>query len=144
VKIRRYILSLSAVIVSVFFLAASTGITVIVHDCPVCHDFYVRSGILIEPAEPADDCCEAAERHCSTENSITVEGTCCHFDISHLRLINYTPSVNNNTPALVAVITDNQNIHIIKSPELPVLIPEEFHNKHGGRYITTYNHQLIS
>ena len=143
-KIRRYILSLSAVIVSVFFLAASTGITVIVHDCPVCHDFYVRSGILIEPAEPADDCCEAAENHCSAEKSITVEGTYCHFDISHLRLINYTPSVNNNTPALVAVITDNQNLNIINSPEPPANIPVEFHNKHGGRFISTYNHQLIS
>ena len=143
-KIRSYILSLSATVVTIFFLAASTGITVIVHDCPVCHDFYVRSGILIEPSEPADNCCEAAETHCSAEKSITVEGTCCHFSINNFRLINFTPSFNNNTHALVAVLTDNQNLNVIKYPEPPVNIPHEFHNKHGGRYITTYNHQLIS
>lgn len=143
-KIRNYILSLSSAVFAVLFLAASTGITVIIHDCPVCHDFYVRSGILIEPAEPEDDCCEAAETHCSTEKSITVEGTCCHFSISNFRLNNYTPSIYNNTPALIAVLTYNQNLNIFEFPEPPANIPEEFHNKHGGRFISTYNHQLIS
>jgi len=144
VKNRSYILTLFSVIVSVFFLAASTGITVLIHDCPVCHDFYVRSGIFITHAEPEDDCCEAAENHCSAESSITIEGTCCHFSISNLRLDNYSPSFNNITPALIAELIHTETFSRFGFPDPPVIILQEFHNKHGGRFISTYNHQLIS
>ncbi len=141
---RSYIIKLFSVIAAIFFLAANTGITIIIHDCPVCHDFYVRSGIFITPSEPEDDCCEAAENHFSAENSITVEGVCCHFTISNLRLDNYSASFNYSIPSLIAVLAFNDTFSRIEIPDQPVIILREFHNKHGGRFISTYKHQLNS
>jgi len=113
------------------------------HRCPVCDDFYVKSGVFLSPEEPEDDCCEAAENHCSTDGSIKVEGTCCHFRIDNIKLNNYTSSVNY-IPVLTAEFSGVYSVPRIEISDPFLTFPREIHNKHGGRYLITYNCQIIS
>ena len=143
VKSRNFILSLSSALSGLIFLAGSTGITLIIHSCPVCDKYSVSAGIYLSPSEPEDNCCEAADRHCTSEGKTSMESSCCHFTIEKLRITNYAPVIPLllSAPAEIPCTTDlinNQAVH----HSIPV--PVNLHNKHGGRYLLTYNCQLIS
>ena len=142
-KKRKFIFSLLSILIAVVFLAGSTGITIIFHNCPVCEDFYVKTGLFISPVEPGDDCCEASENHCSPAESITIEGTCCHFSIENIKLNNYTSPVSY-VPALITDFAVSDNLSRIDFSEPLLIIPGEIHNKHGGRILIIYNCQIIS
>jgi len=142
VKNKRFLTFISVFTVIVF-LAGSTGITIIMHSCPVCEDFYVKSGVFLSPAEPDDDFCESAENHCSTDGSIEIEGTCCHFRIDNIKLNNYTASVHY-IPVLTAEFTGLYSVPRIEISNSLLSFPREIHNKHGGRYLVIFNCQIIS
>jgi len=146
VKTGRIILSLVSVLLSVVFLAGSTGITLIMHNCPSCGDFSVMSGIFLPPAEPEDNCCESADNHCSadiSDQSDTFENTSCHFKIEKIKFSNYTPSPKFSVSPIADILpagftlNNYSPVSIIKNT-LPV------HNKHGGRSIITYNCQYLA
>jgi hypothetical protein len=143
VKRRNIILSLSSAILGFVFLAGSTGVTLIIHNCPVCGKFSAKSGIFVSPSEPEDHCCQAADKHCASEGSTSVESSCCHFIIKKFKLANYSPEVPLllSAPAELpetADLFDNYNIHE------SITLPHDLHNKHGGRLLITYNCQLLA
>ena len=143
VKSRNFILSLSSALLGLIFLAGSTGITLIIHNCPVCDKHTVSAGIYLSPEEPDDNCCEAADMHCTSEGKTSMESSCCHFTIEKLRITNYAPVIPLplSAPAEITYTTDLLNIESIHH-SIPV--PYNLHNKHGGRYLLTYNCQLKS
>jgi hypothetical protein len=143
VKNKRSILSFLSVFAVIVFLAGSTGVTIIMHSCPVCEDFYVKSGVFLSPEQPEDDCCEEAKNHCSTDDSIRIEGTCCHFRIDNIKLNNYTASVHY-IQVLTAEFTGLYTVPVIEVSNPLLSFPREIHNKHGGRYLITYYCQIIS
>lgn len=140
---RKSTFSLLSMLTAIIFLAGSTGITIILHNCQVCDDSYVKAGLLISPVEPVDDCCEAAENNCSPDGSITVEGTCCYFRIENLKLNNYTSSISYvPVPAVDFYLSNNRPL--VDFPDPVLIFPGEIHNKHGGRFLITINCQIIS
>ena len=142
-KKKKFIFPLLSVLIAVIFLAGSTGLTIIMHTCPACEDFYAKTDLFISPVEPEDDCCDAAENNCSSDGSITVEGTCCHFSIENIKLNNYTASVHY-IPVLMAEYSGHYSLPLTESPAASITFPGKIHNKHGGRYLITYNCQIIS
>jgi len=144
VKSRNFIMPFSSLLLGIIFLAGSTGITIIIHNCPVCEKHSVHAGLFLSPTEPEDHCCDAADNHCSSGSSTSLESTCCHFKIEKLRLTtSYAPAI----PLLLSApaelpskidLQDNYNSCTV----IPLL--SEIHNKHGGRYLITFNCQLIS
>jgi len=134
-------------LVAIVFLAASTGITIIFHHCESCGDFSVRSGILLAPVEPEDDCCEAAD-HCSDRKAAHSESErfkCCHFSIEKLKLTNFAA----NGKISVKFIGDSAPILLSDySPyycSRPETISITVRNKHGGgRDIISFHCQLLS
>jgi len=143
VKSKSIILFVSSALVTLLFLAGSTGVTLINHNCPVCIDFYINSTILISPIEPENHCCEAADRHTVSNDNQTMENRYCNCKIESLKLKNYSPAV----PVIVEIPADVPLKYykpaIYSSVDLFIL-PPEVHNKHGGRFLITYNCQLIS
>ncbi|MFH0841436.1 MAG: hypothetical protein V1903_02325 [Bacteroidota bacterium] len=142
-KSRNLILSLSSAFIGLIFLAGSTGITLIIHNCPVCDKHTVSAGIYLSPEEPEDNCCEAADMHCTSEGNISMESSCCHFTIEKLRITNYAPVIPLLLSALAEIpyttdLLNNQAIHH------SISVPVNLHNKHGGRYLLSFNCQLIS
>lgn len=142
-KSRKIILSLFSALVGLIFLAGSTGITLIIHNCPVCDEYSVSAGIYLSPEEPEDNCCEAADMHCTSEGNASVESSCCHFTIEKLRITNYTPVIPQllSAPAEIPYTIDLLN-NLAIHHSIP--IPFDLYNKHGGRYMLTYHCQLIS
>jgi len=144
VKSRKIILSLYSALMALFFLAGTTGITLIIHSCPVCDKYSAHAGIFLSPSEPEDDCCEAAGNNCTSESKTSMESSCCHFKIQKLGLTtSYAPAI----PLLISApaeipseidLSDTYEIH----HSIP--LPLEIHNKHGGRYLLSFNCQLIS
>jgi hypothetical protein len=126
------------------FIIGSTGYTIIIHNCTACGDHSVISGIFLSPEEPEDHCCDAAENHCTPDASISFEGACCHFTIESLKVTNnYTPAVPEpvSEPAVlytvffIPVNIQDKNSSIIKAG---------LHNKHGGRYVSILDCQILS
>ena len=98
-KSKSIILSISSALVTLIFLAGSTGVTLINHNCPVCIDFYINSTILISPIEPENHCCEAADTHTVSNDNQTMENGDCNCKIESLKLKNYSPAV----PVIVGI-----------------------------------------
>lgn len=146
-KIAKTISSIISMLVAIVFLAASTGITIICHHCESCGDFSVRAGIFLEPVEPEDDCCEAAD-HCSDRKAANSESDrfkCCHFSIEKLKLTNFAA----NGKISVKFIGDSAPILLSDySPDYcsrPETISITVRNKHGGgRDIISFHCQLLS
>jgi len=143
VKDRKKILSLFSVLLGLMFLAGSTGITVIIHSCHHCNDFSVHAGIFLSPQIPEDHCCESAIAQCASDESKEFIGDCCHFKVDRFELVNYAPSekVTVSTPA---DIPSTWSLPVLRSLPQETIIPVTIHNKHGGRYLITYNCQYIS
>lgn len=140
---RNIILSFFSVLTALVFLAGTSGITLIIHDCPSCQDHSVRAGILLSPSEPEDHCCEAADMHCTSGQETSLESTCCHFKIEKLRIAGYAPVL----PLLISVpadiyITSDLFNNLTDCQNAP--LPRDLHNKHGGRHLLTFNCQFIS
>ena len=125
------------------FLAGSTGITVIIHSCHHCNDFSVNTGIFLSPQIPEDHCCESAIAYCASDELQAFVGDCCHFKVERLELVNYAPSekVTVSTPADIPF---TWSLPFVSSHSEETIIPFTIHNKHGGRYLITYNCQYIS
>jgi hypothetical protein len=144
VKSRKIILSVSSALMALFFLAGTTGITLIIHNCPVCDKYSAHAGIFLSPSEPEDDCCEAAGDNCTSENNTSMESACCHFKIQKLGLTtSYAPAI----PLLISAPAEMPlEINLSDNYEInhSIALPLEIHNKHGGRYLLTYNCQLKS
>src|SRR4030043_1071014 len=140
---RNTISSLSTLFLGIIFLAGSTGITLIIHSCDVCNKFTVTTGIYLSPDEPEDNCCEAADRHCTPENGTSLESSCCHYNIEKLRLANYSPvfPLTISAPAGRPAVIDLFNNYPVHES---IALPHELHNKHGGRHLITCNCQLLS
>lgn len=124
------------------FVIGSTGFTMIIHNCTACGDHSVISGIFLSPVEPEDHCCEAAENHCTPDASISFEGSCCHFTIENLKLTNYAPAVPEpvSEPAVLYTVIV---IPFICQDNGLLNIKSDLHNKHGGRYITILDCQIL-
>jgi hypothetical protein len=125
------------------FFIGSTGFTMVIHNCTACGDHYVISGIFLSPEELEDHCCEAAENHCTPDVSISFEGACCHFTIENLKLTNFTHAVSEPVSEPAALFT------LITIPckclDQPLItLKSDLHNKHGGRYISILDCQILS
>jgi len=143
VKNKRFIFKSLTLLLGFAFLAGSMGITIIVHNCPACSKFTVNTGIFLSPAEPEDQCCEAAENHCSPDAAITFEGTCCHFKVENIKLASFVPVIPESFSGPWEFCFP-QYISPVRTTIAAVIYPADFHNKHGGRYLVTYNRQLLS
>lgn len=142
-KRKKIILSLFSLLLGLAFLIGSTGITVIIHSCHHCGDSSVHAGLFLSPEIPEDNCCESAINHCKPHDSQTILGDCCHFRIDRLKLTNY----NLSEKITIAIPVDVPFTYIMpqlsSTPEV-TLDTFAFHNKHGGRYLITYNCQYLS
>ena len=125
------------------FVIGSTGFTMIIHNCTACGDHSVISGIFLSPEEPEDHCCEAAENHCTPDASISFEESCCHFTVENIKLTNYAPAVPepvSEPAALFTVIL----IPVQGQDHALLTLKPDLHNKHGGRYISILDCQILS
>lgn len=140
----KIISSLCSVILCLLFLSATTGITVITHHCDACGNYSVKTGLFLPPVEPEDDCCEAADTHCENEASLALETAgCCHFQIDKLKLSGFTSNIpvpffgpEVTIPFLLNILPEESTTDL-------ALHPLSVYNKHGGRYLITYNCQLL-
>ena len=142
-KYRKLILSIFSIILGVTFVIGSTGVTVILHSCSHCGDTSLHAGMFVSPEIPEDHCCEYAIDQCVQHDSQSIVGECCHFRIDKLKLTNYAPSGK----VLVSIPVDAPFIYKIapaNSLTDNIIVPFAIHNKHGGRYVLTYNCQFIS
>lgn len=142
-RTRNFILSLSFLLLGVIFLAGSTGITLIIHNCPVCHQSSAAAGIYLSPEEPEDHCCDAAEKHCASGIRSSMESSCCHFKIEKLRLTDYSPAIPLMIMAPAGMPFSYDLFNSTATDEF-ILLPHDPHNKHGGRYMLTRYCQFIS
>jgi len=143
VKSRNIILSLFSVLLGLVFLAGSTGITLIIHNCAVCHDFSAVAGIYLSPEVPEDHCCEAAENHCTSGNETAMENSCCHFRVEKLSITGYAPAI----PLIISAPAESPSaVEMFNNKILHEFIPlpPDLHNKHGGRCLLTYNCQFLT
>jgi len=143
VKNRKTILYIFAFLLGLTFLIGSTGITVIIHSCSHCGNTSVHAGMFLSPEIPEDHCCELAINHCISHDSQSIMGECCHFRFDRLKLANYAPSekVMVSMPADVPFTYSIPKVSLLTDQ---VIVPFTIHNKHGGRYLVTYNCQYIS
>ena len=143
-KYNKYTSYLSIVLLSLVFLAGSTGITLILHNCPECGDFSISSGIYLSPSEPEDHCCEHADDHSASHSLYAFSEAGCHFKIDRLILETYTTADPVNFFPVIALpfFISNKEITSV-TKEVPTF-HLTFHNKHGGRYLITSNCQLLA
>lgn len=153
VKNRKIILSVFSAFIAVIFLAGSTGINILIHNCTTCSDNPVNSSIYLTPSVPEDGCCEdthccIADTHCShtanTDRAGSFEAGSCLFKIEKLKLTNYTPSV----PLKITEPPDAQynfNIDNFKTALSAVsfIRPLSLYNKHGSRSVISLNCQYL-
>ena len=146
VKYNKYISYLSILLLSMVFLGGSTGITVILHECPKCGDFSVNSGIYLATSEPEDHCCEHADNHSNlySHSSESYTGAGCHFKIDRLILETYTTADPVNFFPVIALPFFISNKDITSFTKEAPTFHLTFHNKHGGRHLITFNCQLLA
>lgn len=146
-KIGKFILPVISVLTGLLFLAGSSGITIISHNCNSCGDHSVKAGLFLPAASPEDNCCSAAGSECHREAETEAPASleCCHFKIDHLKFDNFSASFTR-------LLVDMPETDLPNSYSVPAfysgsdvktnkLLP---HNKHGGRLISILNCQLLS
>ena len=142
-KKRRIIISVIAPLIAAITLIGSTGVTLIMHNCQVCNNNYLMTGMFLSPSEPDDNCCDAAGKHDHSSSPYSMKDSSCHFQISKLKVVNYTASeqVLNTIPA-------ESPVKYIQPPLYPASVSiqntGDFHNKHGGRFLINTICQIIS
>ena len=145
-KKRGIIISLFSVLLGLVFIAGSAGITLIIHNCSSCGDFFVNSGMFLPPSIPEDNCCESAYNHYSSDAfdaARTIEGSCCHFKIEKLKLTNYTTSVQFTVAVSEGFSLTDYKLDFSPQANIKTYLLV-IHNKHGGRSIITYHCQYLT
>ena len=143
-KYGKQVSNSSVLLLLFLFIAGSTGINLILHNCEDCEDFSIWSGLYLAPTEPEDHCCEYADHHSESNSPQEVISGACHYKIDRLKIENYTPV----KPVVIypnAFLTNSENNPgVISATSVNPVQSFIVYNKHGGRYTVTYNCQFIS
>ena len=143
-RTREAILSFTALLAGIAFLAASNGITLITHICDSCGSFSVTTGVFTAPAEPDDDCCEM-QTHCSDDKVPEAKGIeCCHYSIEKLKVTNFAASGRITSPPLWDSAPMTTTAYHINYSGRKETINSQVRNKHGSRNIISLNCQILS
>jgi len=140
VKIKRAILSAVAILLVLFLLIGSTGITIVINSCKSC-GISVNTQLFGVVSPNTNSCCGAAS-NCSTDGSGSFKSVCCTTTTEKIKITNYTQTVKVSFSAIAA----EKPAHNI--PSTPALqehsvVPFFVHNKHGGQEVIIFNRQLL-
>ncbi len=142
VKSRNIIFRVISVLLVVFLIIGSTGITIVVQSCNSM-GITVNTQLFESLTSPTNDsCCLHADTEETHNISASLESGCCTFTTEKLKLGNYTHPVKISITTLSIVKALNL---IALSPEVTPLqtLPLFVHNKHGGEKVIISNCQLL-
>lgn len=142
-KKNSFITSLISVVGLVFFLAASTGVTVVKHFCDHCSDATIVMGFVAESQDDSNTCC--SEDGCHSEGTRNEAGTkgCCNIEMSLLKVTNYIPEIPRSVSPELLIIPVIYHDITPSLPEKTILTAFAGQERYGGRSKVTLHHQLI-
>lgn len=135
-------MSFAAITVILTHLMVSGGLIMVIHSCSRHHSEDLTTFSLINPNIEKENCCSTEEEQHSSDSHIATG--CCEYDISDYYLSSFVPSSSlhdNDFQAPSDIFTSYQ---LTPEPLFQTSRNVTFFNKHGGRYIVNFNHQIIS
>jgi hypothetical protein len=142
-KKKRFITLLISVVALAFFLAASTGVSVVKHYCHHCGEESVVLGFVAESQAHSHPCCSEEGCHSEGTHSEAETGGCCNIEMNLLKVTNYIPEIPRSIgPEFILIPVIFKNI-TPSLPEKTVFSAFAGQERYGGRSITTLHHQLI-
>lgn len=142
-KKTSFITAFIAVVALSFFLAASTGVSVVKHYCHHCGEESVVMGFVAESQAHSHPCCSEEVCHSEGTSDKAESKGCCNIEMSLLKVTNYIPEIPRSlNPDLILIPIFFQDI-TPALPEKTIFTAFAGQERYGGRSITTLHHQLI-